>query len=368
MEERMRVALTMEQCWHRVPGGTAVSAIGAARAMKQRGNIDLVGVAAKHSGPPKDGFEPPIEVRQLNLPRPVLYESWHRFRRPRVESATGPVAAIHATTITVPPRSAPLIVTVHDLAFLHEPEHFNKRGAALMTKALEIVKNEVDLVTTPSQATARDCEEIGIESARIRVVPFGVDAEPATEADVTSVKREYGLDRPYLLWTGTIEPRKNLPRLLEAWRRAERKVDLVLVGPKGWKEEVAPGPNDPGDLKMLGFVSRHDRDALCAGAEAFCWPSILEGFGFPVLEAMVQGTVVVTSRGTSTEELAGPDAILVDPQDVDSIATGITSALDDQALRDRLKSAGPARAATYTWERTAAALEEAYDVTVGAAA
>ena len=368
MEKRMRVALTMEQCWHRVPGGTAVSAIGVARALKQRGHVDVVGVAAKHSGPPKDGFEPPIEVHQLNLPRALLYESWHRFRKPRVEAATGPVDVIHATAATVPPRSVPLIVTVHDLAFLHDPAHFSKRGVATMTRALEVVKDDADLITTPSEATARDCESIGIDSRRIRVVPFGIDAEPASEADVAYAKNRYGLDKPYILWAGTIEPRKNLPRLLEAWRRAGREVDLVLVGPQGWKEEVSPATHDPGELKVLGFLPRRDRDALYAGAEAFCWPSILEGFGFPILEAMLQGTVVVTSRGSSTEELAGPDAVLVDPLDVDSIAAGIASALEDDGLRERLKAAGPVRAAGYTWERTATVLEDAYNMTLGAAA
>ena len=368
MTDRVRVALTMEQCWHRVPGGTAVSAIGTARALRDRGHVDVIGVAAKHSEGPREGYESPIEVRHMGLPRPLLYESWHRLRRPRIETATGPVDAIHATTIAVPPRSAPLVVTIHDLAFMHDPGHFGKRAAMFMNKGIDVTRSDADLVTTPSEATARDCEAAGISADRIRVVPFGIDVEEAPASAVAEVRRRFGLDKPYLLWTGTIEPRKNLPRLIEAWERCERSVDLVLVGPQGWKEDVDEKKRSFGELHVLGFVSRRDRDALYAGAEAFVWPSLLEGFGFPVLEALAQGTVVVTSRGTSTEELAGDEGVLVDPLDVDSIAEGIVRALDDDALRQRLVSAGPARAALYTWDRCAAAFEDVYRVTVGAAA
>jgi glycosyltransferase involved in cell wall biosynthesis len=138
-------------------------------------------------------------------------------------------------------------------------------------------------------------------------------------------------------------------------------VDVVLVGPQGWNEDVKTTVAPLGDrARVLGFVSRPELAALYAGAEVFCFPSLLEGFGFPVLEAMAQGTPVVTSRGTSTEELAGDAAVLVDPRDPTSIASGVRSVLGDAGLAARLGVEGPKRAATFTWDETARRLAEIY--------
>ena len=141
----MRVALTLEQCWHRIPGGTAVAGIGMAHGLKERSDVDVVGVAARHPRPPKDGWDPGILVYQLPLPRPALYEAWHRLRRPKVQVATGPLDVIHATSIAMPPRSAPLVLTMHDLAFIHEPSHFTRRGLRFFHRGLELASKEADL-------------------------------------------------------------------------------------------------------------------------------------------------------------------------------------------------------------------------------
>src|SRR3990170_2089403 len=124
MAEPMRVAMTLEQSWHRVPGGTAVAALELARSLTQGDGLELVGVAAKHAREPDAAWRPPVPVAHLPLPRLALYEAWHRLRRPRVERATGPVDIVHATTFAIPPRSAPLVVTIHDLAFLTYPGFF----------------------------------------------------------------------------------------------------------------------------------------------------------------------------------------------------------------------------------------------------
>ena len=357
----VRVAVTLEQCWHRVPGGTAVAALGMARALLERPDVDPVGVAARHRSEPPPPWLPPVRVEQLPLPRPVLYESWHRLRRPRVERATGRVDVIHATSIAIPPRSAPLVVTVHDLAFVDDPSHFTKRGLGFFRRGLRLALAEADLVLCPSHASARACEAAGFEPPRVRVVPLGVEVDPAPPEAVDDVRRRYGLAAPYALWAGTIEPRKNLPRLLEAHARIGRDVDLVLVGPRGWNEELDELPRVAGrSVKLLGFVPREHLGPLYAGAEVFCFPSLLEGFGFPVLEAMAQGTPVVTSRATSTEELAEGAGVLVDARDPESIAAGMERVLADGELAAELARAGPKRAAEYTWSRTAATLAEAY--------
>ncbi|HEX2050198.1 MAG TPA: glycosyltransferase family 1 protein [Actinomycetota bacterium] len=361
MTEAVRVAYTIEQCWHEVPGGTAVAGIGMARALAARGDVELVGVAAYHRSPPAPGWEPGIDVRHVPLPRVALYESWLRLRRPRVERAAGRVDVVHATTIAVPPRSAPLVVTMHDVAWRAGGDFVTRRGRGFFERGLAVARRDADLVLCPSRATADDCARAGFDPARLRVVPLGVDAPRATAGDVERVRARYGLTRPYVLFAGTIEPRKNLARLVEAFRTLDDGVDLALVGPRGWNEDldalVRPAR---ARVKALGFVPHADLGPLYAGAAVFCMPSLLEGFGFPVLEAMAQGTPVVTSRGTSTEEVAGDAAVLVDPRDPGSIARGLAAVLGDDALARKLSDAGPARAAEYTWERTAAGVASCY--------
>ena len=363
---RMTVAMTLEQCWHRVPGGTAVAALGMARALSEGDAVEVIGVAAAHRSPPPAPWNPPVKVRHLPLPRLALYEAWHRLRQPAVERATGPVDLIHATALTVPPHTVPLIVTIHDLAWLDEPQNFTRRGVGFFDRALIVAKHDADLVLCPSHATRDACLRYGFEANRLRVLPLGVDAEPATQDEVTRVRRDYGLERPYVLWTGTIEPRKNLRGLLRAFERIDAPIDLALVGPKGWNEDLEPLLAKQGErVKTLGFVPRADLGPLYAGATVFCWPSFLEGFGFPVLEAMAQGTPVVTSRGTSTEEIAADAGVLVDPGDPGSIADGIERILSDEGEARELSQRGRSRAARYTWERTGELLESAYREVIG---
>ena len=356
-----RVALTIEQCWHAVPGGTAVAALGMAKAVAGAG-AEVVGVSARHRRPPPDPWVPPFEVRSLPLPRIALYEAWHRLRAPSVERATGPVDVVHATAFPMPPRSAPVVLTVHDLAWIDNPAHFTRRGLGFFKRGLELALRDADLVVCPSDATRRDCVRHGFTPEKVRVVPLGVEATAAAPERIVECRRRYRLERPYVLWTGTIEPRKNLGGLIAAYRKLDAGVDLVLVGPKGWNEDLdALLGGERAGVHLLGFVPAADLPPLYAGASVFCFPSLMEGFGFPVLETMTQGTPVVTSAGTSTEELATGAGVLVDPRDPASIAGGLAEVLGDPGRRDELAAAGRRRAAEYTWERTGRMLVEAYE-------
>ena len=357
-----RVAITLEQLWHAVPGGTARAALDGLDALVRHTDLELVGVAARHSAPPAPAWRTSVPVRHLPLPRLALYESWHWLRRPAVERATGPVDVIHATGMAVPPRSAPLVVTVHDLAFRRDPSQFTRRGVSFFTRAIELARRDADIVICPSRATLEDCVADGFDRARLRLVPWGIDVDPVEEATVDAVRRRYGVTGRFVLWAGTIEPRKNLPVLLDAFARVDTDAVLVLAGPHGWNEDVSDRIDRLGArVRAVGFVEPDDLRALQAGATVFCFPSRQEGFGLPVLEAMAQATAVVTSSGTATAEVVGDAGVLVDPSDTQELADAIAALLDDDGRRSALARAGQVRARDhFGLDRTAAALLAAY--------
>lgn len=358
----MRVAVTVEQSWHVVPGGIATATVELLRALTARGGLDLVGVSARHPEPPPDAFRPPIPVRQLPLPRRVLYEAWQRLRVPLVERATGAVDVVHDAGYVVPPTRAPLVATVHDLLFLTYPEHYTWHSRAVLRRGLQLARRHARLVICPSTVTMEACRAVGIEAERLRLVPWGVDARPLDGSRAGQIRARYALARPYVLFCGTLEPRKNLRRVLEAFRRLDRSdLDLVLAGPKGWKEDHAAGMASlEGRVRPLGFVPPDDLRALYAGAAAFVYPSLAEGFGLPVLEAMAQGAPVVTSAGAATEEVARDAALLVDPLDVDAIADALERILDDDGLAATLRAAAEQRVTTFTWHRSAELVAAVY--------
>lgn len=357
----MRAAVTLEQCWHRVPGGTARATLDTVAAVAARGDVEQIGVSAWHRASPPEAWRPSIEVRSLPLPRVILYDAWQRLRRPRVERASGPVDVVHATGHVAAPSRAPMVASVWDLSFLHDPSHFTARGISVFTRFLDLVRGEAAVVLCPSEATRADCLAAGIDAARLRVAPLGSHARTASAADIERVRATYALDRPVVLFSGTVEPRKNVGRLIEAFDRlGDVDAELVLVGPDGWGAELPPT-----SARRLGFVPRADLEALYAAAAVVAYPSLREGFGLPVLDAMAQGAAVLTSATTSTAEVAGDAAVLVDPLDVDAIAGGLALLLEDRELAARLGAAARARAATFTWDRTADLVVAAYSDAIG---
>ena len=354
--EPVRVAYTLEQCWHDVPGGTAVAALRIGERLAADPTVQMVAVAGRHRRPPPDPWRPPFPVLMLPLGRPWLYETWLRFGWPEVERATGRVDICHATALVPAPTRAPLVVTVHDLAFLRVPTAFTRHGVAMMRRSLARVARRADLVVCPSRATAADLEAYGIGADRVRLVPLGVDAVAASTADIERVRAVHELPPLFVLFVGTVEPRKNLERLARAVARLDDPLPLVIAGADGWGGAARLGEVSV-DARFLGFVAAGDLPGLYAAAEVFAYPSLWEGFGLPVAEAMAQGTAVVTSRAASTAEVAGGAAVLIDPLDVDDIARGLTDAL---AARQRLGVAGRARAAALTWEAAAAATRAVY--------
>jgi len=363
---RTRVALVVEQLWQPVPGGSGTYVRELVNGLEAGSRVEPVGVAARGARAGLHGLDRRVPVRASALPRRVLYESWRRARSPRVPGWRD-VDVVHATTWAVPPASVPLVVTVHDLAFLRDPEHFTAHGVAYFERALEITLSEAAAVIVPSEATARDCRSAGISSERITVVPHGVATEQVSEAEVLDFERRHGLDRPFVLWVGTLEPRKNLRALLKAYSslRADGvDLDLVLVGPAGWgetAEEVRAAVERLGAdrVRVLGRLSERDLGAAYRAARTFCFPSVWEGFGLPVLEAQAHGTPVVTTRGTSMEEICGESAVVVDHDDVDALAHALVVATGER--HRELSLAGLTNSARFTWESSVEATSTVYE-------
>ena len=352
----------MEQCWQPVPGGSGTYIVELARALANVPGLDVVGVAARHAGPPPPDWAPPVPVRHSVLPRRGLYDSWQRLHLPRAERLSGGADVVHATTWAVPPTNRPLVVTVHDVAFLHDRAHFTARGNAFFRRALQTTRTHAGAVIVPSRVTADDCIAAGIGAARITVIPHGSRVSAPAPAEVAAWRAGTGLARDYVLWCGTVEPRKNLPGLFAAFALlapVRPDLDLVLVGPHGWgRLPELPGGLDPNRVRVLGPLSRAALDAAYAGATAFCFPSIREGFGLPVLEAMQHGTPVVTSRGTSCAEIADDAALLVDPLDPVALAGALLEATGPAA--PDLRRRGLDRAAHFSWATCASATAAVY--------
>ena len=350
----MRVAYTLEQCWHRVPGGTGISAIEVVKELTQIEGLDLVGVAGRHRRPPTKGFLPPVKVAALPLGGAALYEMWTRFNWPKVESVIDDVDIVHATSIIPAATDRPLVVTVHDLAFIRHPEFFTAHGNKVFARSMRILQDRASLLLCSSMNTYRDCLYAGFEEWRLRHVPLGVTTHIITDVDRARVRDAYSLPEEFVLFVGTLEPRKNLVRLVEALSSMNDAPPLVVVGMEGWGDAA---PLVGHDVRFTGFVPSEDLPALYNLCRVFAFPSIMEGYGLPVIEAMAHGAAVVTSRGTSTEEVAGGAAVLVDPLDVSSIAHGIREAL---ASQDSWSARSLDRAAQVPWAETARLTFAAY--------
>jgi glycosyltransferase involved in cell wall biosynthesis len=353
----LHVAYTLEQCWHDVPGGTAVAALAVLERLARREDVVVHAVAGRHRRPPVARFEPPVPVGRLPVARPWLYETWLRFGWPLVESVTGPVDVCHATALVPAPSRAPGVVTVHDLAFVRRPEQFSAHGARVMRRSLDGIRRGEQLVLCSSTHTMQDLVDAGVRDERLRFVPLGVDVRPVTPAAADTVRRRHGLPERFVLFVGTLEPRKNLARLAAAVARVPDPPLLVVAGAVGWGDVATQLQASHDAVRVLGFVDDEDLDGLYAAATVVAYPSEWEGFGLPVAEAMAQGAAVVTSRGTPTEEVAGGAAVLVDPFDVDDIARGLADAERDRAL---LAPLARRRAEALSWDVTAEATVAAY--------
>ena len=354
--ESLEVTLIAEQLAREVPGGIGVYITGLAAGLRRVTPPVKTFLLASVSARKYAGFSSLGPVRLLPLGSRMLVGAWDRnlLRGPAVGSL------VHATSFAFPTpkrrKPVPLSMFVHDLAWRHYPEAYPQRGIDWHERSLERALRTVDRFIVPSGSTATDLLDAGADALRVHVVPEGCDHLPANRGD------GWG---SYLLAVSTIEPRKNLGRLIEAYARIRPSLPkpwpLRIVGPSGWQGHGADGlpASLPDGVELVGHVDDHELSVLYANARALAYVPLFEGFGLPPLEAMRSGLPVVVSTAVPSVEAdlegsVSDRCLRVDPLDVDAIASAVFTALTDDERRAALRRGGLLLAAKRTWAAAAA--------------
>ena len=341
----VRVALVADQLRTRPASGIATYTRGLLTGLRRLD--DAVPALTLVAGRPV-GVDDPLAawgwpVQSSRLPSRALVRLWDRG----VGRVDGGVDVVHAPSLASPPPGpAPLAVTVHDLAFREAPDTFPPRGRRWHEAALARALRSAAAFVAPSDRTAALLTSAGAAPDRVTVINEGCDHLPVADAEgAAATLAAIGVHGPYLLSVSTLEPRKNLARLLQAYEQARPRLPepwpMVVVGPPGWGPELRPGPG----AVLAGRVEPATLAALYRAARALVYVPLMEGFGLPAVEAMAAGIPVIASPMPSTGGAAGA----VDPRDTDGIAEAIVAVAADDGARARLVAAGNKRAAQLTW-------------------
>jgi glycosyltransferase involved in cell wall biosynthesis len=370
MSRTPRVLLVVEQLQRRVPGGIGTSVRGLLQGLTAVGSplsaspkassvsraqvpqVTLYASRARRANP-SSSSEPfgPLPVVRSSLPGPLMTRAWdHGLCR-----VGAGYDVVHTTSFAVPPtpraRKGPrTIVTVHDLIWRKVPEAFPSRGRRWHEHSLSRVLDSDALLVTATNQVAQELLEAGASSDRLVVIPFGSDHLPEPDhRSADGVLRRLGIEDGFLLSVGTLEPRKNLGRLFDAYRRAQgelpKPVPLLVVGPSGWGADSEPVPG----VAFAGSTDGATLAALYQRARLLVYVPLAEGFGFPPVEAMRQGTPVVASPVPSSNGAT----FEVDPLQVDEIAGALVRVSVDEELRSSLVRSGIAHSDALTWAATA---------------
>jgi glycosyltransferase involved in cell wall biosynthesis len=357
---RRGVLLVAEQLRREVPGGIGTYVRGLLGGLTTLGEADvdvppvtLYASRAPAGDDPLEAFGRPVVASRL--PGPLLTRAWDRAL---VHAPEG-FDLVHAVSVAVPPlRRSPSgrrcreVVAIHDVAWRHRPEDYPSRGRRWHEAALGRALRQASHFVVPSEAVAGDLVTAGAPEAAISVIPLGSDVlQGRDDAAAAAVLERLGVRGEFLLSVGTLEPRKNLPRLFEAYGAARRALPepwpLVVVGPPGWGPELEHGEG----IVFTGRVGDGTLASLYARARLLAYVPFEEGFGLPPVEAMRYGTPVVASPLPTTTGAA----LEVDPNRVDDIARALVEVATDEAVRAALAAAGTARADSLTWESAARA-------------
>ncbi|HXW79957.1 MAG TPA: glycosyltransferase family 1 protein [Acidimicrobiales bacterium] len=377
----MRVAVNVEQLLTPSPGGVGRYTAKLMTNLVALG-VEVRPVVARHAPREVEVAWAEFDLGQVSrpsmlpLPRPALYDAWHLLNWPPL-THDPQVNIVHAPSLAVPPKGGkPVVVSVHDAAPWLYPETFTKRGRWFHYMGAKAAARRADRLITGTEAAANELRaHTSLPAELLRVVPYGVD-HPHPEPDpeqVWEVLNRHNLENtPYVLWVGSLEPRKGVGALVAAMVQVVRKQTaamLVLAGYPGWQNETLISAADRAQLgpalRELGRVPEHELQALYAGATVFAFPSLHEGFGLPVLEAMSAGVPVVASDIPPVREVAGDAAVLVAPGDASAWAEALSEVLGSPSRQAELIGAGRRRASAFSWARTARETLRIYEELAG---
>jgi glycosyltransferase involved in cell wall biosynthesis len=321
-------------------------------ALERRGDCELVRFAVGRRTHQPDG-----KVRHLPVPLRLIHSMWRRWSFPKAEAMTGAVDLVHSLDLVAPPTRRPLVVTVHDLVAVEHPELHPVRTVELQRQRLLQLDRAAAIIAV-SNSTADALVRLGIARERIHVTQLGLTPLPAPAAVSLPPGR-------FILAVGTAEPRKGHELLIAAFAAAGLSdVYVVFAGPTAGRSDLmrrlATELGIGERLVILGQVDDAVLSGLYLRASALCMPSVAEGFGLPVLEALSVGLPVVASDIAALREVASDAAVLVPPRDQRALSEALVRVLGDAELRARLERQGPPRAARFTWDATASATIGAY--------
>lgn len=315
-----------------------------------------------------------FQTVSIRLPNKLLNVAWALTSFPELTRFTGPLDIFHTANVQLPPvKNAATIMTIMDLIFIIHPEMAIPSAVRHFKPRIRHYLKRADHILTISRASANDIvEHLGVPESKIAVIyPGTTPITKATETEISRTKAKFNINGNYILFVSCIEPRKNIIRLLQAFDLSGlgQDFDLVLAGPMGWHtaDIMAAWNSHPckNRIRWIDYVDDADLSALYSGAMFLAYPSILEGFGLPILEAMSVGCPVLTSNVSAMPEVTGDAALLVDPYDVDSMAHGLGCLASDSALRRNLAAKGIARQAAFTWEKCASEILALYHRAAG---
>ncbi len=334
--------------------------------------VNAAEAAAAAAGPLGHSQHVRLEAARWPTASPVRRILWEQLHLPgRLRAIRADV--FHAPVNVLPERlPCPAIVTIHDLAFVRYPEYFRAARRVYQRVFTQRSARAAKLIVADSESTRQDIISVfGIAPERVGVIypTVSPDFQPVRDpALLAAFRAKHGLPERYLLYLGTLEPRKNLPTLVEAYARLRVELPdappLILGGAKGWFFESLFAQVRALGLEryvtFAGYVSREEQALWYAGAALFLYPSLYEGFGLPVAEALACGTPTITSNVSSLPEVAGPVATLVPPTDVQQLAQAMRDALGDRGLRERVLVEGPQWTRRFSMESMARRYADAY--------
>lgn len=366
----MRVAFWADMLYYRMAGGTTRYAARLSAELSHLSDINLR-MFSLYSPEiitrlAQERQCPAAESVPSHLPRQLHYLLWLTGWVGRSAGMMNDADVVHVPWVASPPHGrAPLVVTVLDLVFLLFPEYLTRRIRWMAQLGLRQAKQQASAFISISHHTADDLlRHAGIPRHKIHVIPLAAEDYFRPVPD-SQIRERYKLNVPFVLYVGTLEPRKNLTTLVRAFAALDNPgLKLVITGKKGWMYQDLFATVEKLGLTsrviFTGFVPDADLPALFSAAQIFVYPSIYEGFGLPVLEAMQCGTPVITTNVSSLPEVAGDAALLVAPDDVRGLTAAMRRVLAEPGLREDLRGKGFERSQCFSWRKTAELTAEVY--------